>query len=221
MKKALILLLIVACAPLFGQVQERFKKTTKDTTSQETVEDTDEPAPTNTIAQQNTGNVKYDFWDDVMIGGGISLSFGSYTSIYIAPSIGYRINEYWIVGTGYNYTYLKWNQAYDPLTGNYRKVDGYENTIHGPKFFANFFPFDGMYLGAQFEYLNHDLPYYTTNGTGYEFENEWTPVLFLELGVSQKVGEKGVFQAGLRYNVLHDYNSPYSGAFFPVIGFMF
>lgn len=214
MKKVLVVISLLAVSPMFGQVQERFKKTETNTNTEEQTENRENPSsnkPATSAPQQQS---KEDFWDNVMIGGGLSVSFGGYTSIYLAPSVGYRVNDYWIVGTGYNYMYFKWNDAYNR--------DSYESTIHGPKFFVNFFPFNGLYTGAQFEYLNHDVAYQNISAPqGYEFRNEWTPVLFLEAGISQKVGNNGIIQLGVRYNVLDDYDSPYYGAFFPVIGFMF
>ena len=211
MKNVVVILCLLAASPVIGQVQERFKKTDQNTSEQQ--QDNRQKASSNKPLQ-TTPPKKEDFWDNVLIGGGVSLSFGTYTSIYLAPSVGYRVNDYWIVGTGYNYMYFRWND-------NYYGNDTYESTIHGPKLFVNFFPFDGFYTGAQFEYLNHEVPSSQPVNGAYEFEKQWTPVLFLEAGISHNIGGKGVVQLGLRYNVLDDYDSPYNGAFFPVIGFMF
>ncbi len=221
MKRLIILVLLIAASPMFGQVQERFKKTDRDTTKQEPTENKENASSSKPMpSSSKTSNT--DFWDNVMIGGGVSASFGGYTSLYLAPSLGYRLDEHWVVGTGYNYMYFKANQAYNYTTQQYTRIkDGYESTIHGPKVFVNFFPFNGLYTGVQYEYLNHDIPEFYTNQPGYELKNVWTPVLFLEIGIGQQIGANGVVQLGLRYNVLHDYDSPYSGAFFPVIGFMF
>ncbi len=219
MKKLVILLLFVMASPVFGQVQERFKKTEKDTNSQEQTENRENPStnkPTPSAAQQEP---KSDFWDNVIIGGGVSATFGSYTSLYLSPSVGYRLNDKWVVGGGYTYMYFRSNLYYAG-GGNYVSGATYDNTIHGPNAFVNFFPFNGFYTGVQYEILNHDVPYYY-GANNYEEENQWTSVLWLQAGISQKIGNNGYVQLGLKYNVLHDYDSPYGTAWFPVIGFMF
>lgn len=218
MKKWIVLIFIGFVSPLFGQVQERFKKTETDTNTQEQSEDRENTSANKPTPATSQPQPKTDFWDNVIIGGGVSASFGTYTSLYLSPSVGYLLNDNWVVGGGYTYMYFKSNYYYAG-NGNYVKGDSYENTIHGPNVFVNFFPFNGFYTGAQYEILNHDVPYYTTGG--YEVENQWTSVLWLQVGISQRVGSKGYVQLGLKYNVLHDYDSPYGTAWFPVIGFMF
>lgn len=219
MKRVLVIICLLGMSTAFAQVQERFKTTEKSDTSEQQTDDRQNPSTDKSTAKVQRKEEE-DFWDRVLIGGGVSLSLGTYTSIYLAPSVGYMATDKLLVGLGYNYMYFKWNQAYDPNTGQYVKVDSYGNTIHGPKVFAQFFPFSSFYVGSQFEYLNHDVPYIDRFGQYYT-NNEWTEVLFLEAGLNQKIGSKGFVQLGLKYNILHDYDSPYAGAFFPVIGFMF
>ncbi|MGB0175605.1 MAG: hypothetical protein ACPF9D_00475, partial [Owenweeksia sp.] len=164
-----------------------------------------------------------NFWDRVVFGGNASASFGNYTLIYVSPSVGYKVRENLIAGGGFIYQYAKINQVYDPNRGAFVEVEGYENQVYGPKVFVNYFPVDFLYVGTQFEYLNHDVAYYNpaTNPATYYLQNQWTPVLFLEGGYAQPLGNKGYVQLGLRFNVLHDFDSPYGSSWFPVIGFFF
>lgn len=219
MKKLVILVLLGMASPVFGQVQERFKKSEKDTNTQQQAENRENPSTNRPAPQQSQVQPKNDFWDNVIIGGGVSATFGSYTSLYLSPSVGYRLNDKWVVGGGYTYMYFR-SDLYYAGGGNYQRGATYDNTIHGPNVFVNFFPFNGFYTGAQYEILNHDVPYYY-GGNNYEEENQWTSVLWLQAGISQKIGNNGYVQLGLKYNVLHDYDSPYGTAWFPVIGFMF
>ena len=219
MKKWIVLIFLGLVSPLFGQVQERFKKTETDTNTQEQTEDRENTSANKSTPATSQPQAKTDFWDNVIIGGGVSASFGTFTSLYLSPSVGYRLNDNWVVGGGYTYMYFKSNYYYAG-NGNYVKGDSYENTIHGPNVFVNFFPFNGFYTGVQYEILNHDVPYSATVGS-FELENQWTSVLWLQAGISQKIGNNGYVQLGLKYNVLHDYDSPYGTAWFPVIGFMF
>lgn len=223
MKKLGIVLLIAMASPVWGQVQERFKKTEKDTNTQEQTENRENPSTNKTTPSTPQQQPEDDFWDRVMIGGGVSATFGTYTSLYLSPSLGYRLTDKWVVGGGYTYMYFRWNQVYNPSTGNYQKLpnnESYSSTTHGPNVFINFFPFNGFYTGVQYEILNHDVPYYVGQNQ-YEEVNQWTSVLWLQAGISQKIGNNGYVQLGLKYNVLHDYDSPYGTAWFPVIGFMF
>lgn len=223
MKKVLVVICLLALSPAFGQVQERFKKTEESTPATQETENRENPSTNKSTATPatTTQNTKEDFWDKIIIGGGVSATFGSYTSLYLAPSIGYRLSDKWVAGGGYTYMYFRSNLYYAG-GGNYKYGDTYENTIHGPNVFVNFFPFNGFYAGLQYEILNHDVPYYS-GGTSpvYELQNEWTSVFWVQGGISQKLGNKGYVQLGLKYNVLHDYDSPYGTAWFPVIGFMF
>lgn len=191
-----------------AQVQERFKtKKGKET------------AP---VEKEEAEKKKADWVDNILVGGNFSLNFSNTnTYIYLAPQVGYKFSDEFIAGVGFNYQYAKLRQAYDLNTGRMVKIDGVDNQVYGPKVFANYFVFEGVYLGVQGEVLNHDVYYYNpTTGRPYS-NNEWTPVLFLEVGYSQEMGSKGVIQVGIRYNVLDDFDSPYSTAFYPVIGIMF
>ena len=58
--------------------------------------------------QKNDFNSKNNFWQKVQFGGGLGLSFGNrYTDISVAPSAIYNVNEYFAVGLGAQYTYVK------------------------------------------------------------------------------------------------------------------
>ena len=130
--------------------------------------------------------------------------------------IKYKINENLLVGGGYIYQYARFSRAYNASTGSYSSID-YESSLYGPKLFTYYSLFETAYLGAQWEYLNHDV---VENITTYELVQEWTPVLFLEVGYLQPMGS-GALQIGFKYNVLHDEKSPYFSPFIPSIGIFF
>ena len=49
-----------------------------------------------------------DFWNHVQLGGGFGLGIGNdFTNITLAPSAIYNFNEYFALGTGLQYSYLK------------------------------------------------------------------------------------------------------------------
>lgn len=171
-------------------------------------------------ASRSSQQEKNPFWNKLVYGGNLGLSFGPYTFVSLSPAVGYKINDQLVAGTGFIYRYFKWNQAYDPNTGQLRSVDGYDNQIYGPKLFFQYFPIDILFLGTQFEYLNHNVFLYQVNGPPIE-ENRWSSVLFVEGGLKQPLGRKGYAVLGLRLNLLHDLTSPYATSWMPVIGFYF
>lgn len=219
MKKLALIVVSVFWVHLSSaQVNERFRsKKGKETEQQETTQP-------QTRTQSRTpvkSNTSSDIWDDLVFGGNFSLSFGTNnTFVYLAPSVGYRINEQWVAGTGFIYQYAKLNRVFNRLTGNFETVD-FETSIYGPKFFVNYFPAEFLFLGTQLEYLNHDFGLINPNTGAVTVDNIWTSVLFLEVGIAQEVGSKGYMQLGVRYNVLHDFDSPYGTALFPFVGFFF
>jgi len=226
LKTSSLILFLTIGTTVLAQVPERFSDKDSKSDSSQTEQKKEPQVEKRTVKPGQvtpSQSEEPNFWDRVVFGGNASASFGSYTLIYLSPSIGYKVTDRFIAGGGFIYQYAKINRVYDLNRGAYVEVKGYENQVYGPKFFGNYFVTDFLYLGLQFEYLNHDVALYNPAATpaGYELNNQWTPVLFLEGGYAQPLGEKGYFQIGLRFNVLHDYDSPYGSSWFPVIGFFF
>lgn len=222
LKISSLILLFILSTNAWAQVPERFRdKGSKNDTIQAEEESGTEREKVSSVKPVQSKSEESNFWDKVVFGGNASLSIGTYTLIHLSPSMGYKFRENFIAGAGFIYQYAKINQAYDLNSGRYVQVDGYENQIYGPKVFTNYFPVDFLYIGSQFEYLNHDVGLYDFSTSQFYVQNQWTPVLFLEGGYAQPLGNKGYVQLGLRFNVLHDFDSPYGSSWFPVIGFFF
>lgn len=216
----ILILLFAGTINLSAQVQDRFKTKQKEgaENQQESTAEEDktseQPKTSTSTKQRPKANGADGLWDKVVIGGNLSLSFGSYTFVHVAPTFGYKFTENLVAGPGFIYQYAKISE-YD-FNGN--KIGDFTSTVYGPKAFANYMVADQFYGGLQFEYLNHKIPV-ATGVTSYELQYTWTPVLFIEAGYLSKVGRKGFVQLGLRYNVLHGPDSPYGSPFFPVISF--
>ena len=212
-------LFFLGLGSMMAQVPERFqKREKKDTTVLE------QKKPEAIVGSKDSAAGKVDnIWDRLVWGGNASLSFGNTTYIYLAPSVGYKISDDLIAGTGFIYQYLKLNFLYDYSTGSLVNVkdEDIEDQIYGPKFFVNYRFLNNFYLGSQFEYLNHNFDYYPTNSSQIRSENLWSPVLFLEGGLSQSIGKKGYAVLGIRFNLLDDIRSPYPSSWYPVIGLYF
>ncbi len=214
----LLILLFVGTINISAQVQDRFKTKKQNDTEQNNEEEGSAEPSTDRKANSSQPKIKpnEDFWDKVVIGGNASLSFGSYTFIYLAPSVGYKFTDQLVAGPGFIYQYAKVS-AYNY---NGAKVAEYSSTVYGPKAFLTYIVNEQFYGGFQFEYLNHKTPYIVSPGVS-ELHYVWTPVLFLEAGFTSSIGGKGYAQIGLRYNVLHGPDSPYGSPLFPVIGIFF
>lgn len=155
-------------------------------------------------AQYQNSNFKTnnDFWKNVQFGGGLGLSLGSgYTDISVAPSAIYNVNEYFSVGLGAQYSYVKVKNSHN-------------SNLYGGSLITLFNPIPEIQLSAELEQLRVNV-----KGTGINnFNNNfWNTGLFLGAGY-----RNGNVTIGARYNVLHDDNkSAYSDAFMPFVRFYF
>ncbi len=103
------------------------------------------------FAQKNTDS--RFFW-----GGNLGLMFGTYTIIDISPEVGYKVTERFHVGTGLTYTYYKYK-----IEGTYNgpnTTSGYSfsTSIYGGRLFTRFYALPNLFLQAEDEIINLDLP---------------------------------------------------------------
>jgi hypothetical protein len=106
---------------------------------------------TGSFAQKNTDS--RFFW-----GGNLGLMFGTYTIIDISPEVGYKVTERFHVGTGLTYTYYKYK-----IEGTYNgssTTNGYSfsTSIYGGRLFTRFYVLPNLFLHAEDEIINLDLP---------------------------------------------------------------
>lgn len=143
-----------------------------------------------------------NFWQKVQFGGGIGLSFGNrYTDISVSPSAIYNVNEYFAVGLGAQYTYVKVKEEYS-------------SNLYGGSLITLFNPIPEIQLSAELEQLRVNVKGIGNNDFSSNF---WNTGLFLGAGY-----RSGNVTIGARYNVLHDENkSAYSDAFMPFVRFYF
>ena len=214
-----ILIFMFAVMSASGQIKDRFENKKEDSKQEEIREQEPEIRPSRLPSgteRKTEGKEEEHMWDRLVFGGGLSLSFGAYTYIYVAPSIGYKVRDNWIVGVGGIYSYVRYNLYFNNQLDTTLKF-----SMYGPKVFTNYIINDFLYVGTQFEYLSHDIPTYDPAGFVVDYRRGWTPVLFLEAGYTQPIGKKGYVQLGLRYNVLQGPDSPYGSGLLPMIGFFF
>jgi hypothetical protein len=144
------------------------------------------------ISQENT-----DFWDNVQFGGGVSMSFGSQTTIGVSPSAIYNFDNGFALGTGLTYVYSK-NQDV-------------KTNVYGASIISLYqIPNIGIQLSGEFE-QSFAKQTFNSQSTSTSF-----PALYL--GAAYNTGR---FAVGIRYDVLYDDRSVYSSAISPIIRFYF
>ena len=159
---------------------------------------------TQTMKSQNLNNQKVNpnhFWENVQFGGGLGLGFGtSFTNISVSPSAIYNINDYFSLGAGVQYSYV-------------RQKNIYTSNLYGGSIIGLINPMEQIQLSAELEQLRVNVDY----GNGYAKENFWNTGLFLGAGF-----RNGNVTIGGRYNVLFNKNdSVYTEAFMPFVRVFF
>jgi long-subunit fatty acid transport protein len=149
-------------------------------------------------SQQNPEN---NFWKNVQFGGGLGLGFGSgYTDITIAPTAIYNFNEYFSLGTGVQYSYL-------------RQKGFFKSNNYGGSIIGLFNPIPEAQLSVELEQLRVNLTYEDIDVN----ENFWNTALFLGAGYRMEN-----VTIGARYNVLFDKDkNVYGEAFMPFVRVFF
>jgi len=103
------------------------------------------------FAQKNTESKFY-------FGGNFGLMFGQFTVIDISPLVGYKVTERFHVGTGLTYTYYKYKE--DGTYNGSTTTDGFEFSTHiyGGRLFTRYYVLDNLFLHAEDEFINLELP---------------------------------------------------------------
>ena len=143
------------------------------------------------------GQQSADFWDNVRYGGGISLGFGSQTTIGISPSAIYDFNNGFSAGIGVNYLYSE--------------INDFSTNLYGGSLISLYQTNFGIQFSGEFEY------YFAKQTDSFGSVNTDFPALHLGLAYNQ-----GRFALGIRYDVLYDSNkSVFASPFSPVVRFYF
>lgn len=162
------------------------------------------PAP-----EEKRPTAKNNFWDKVYVGGGLGLSFGTYTNIRVAPLVGYELTDNLSAGIGGQYIYFK-DKTYSPA---------FSTDIYGGSVFTRFNFLENFFVMGEFEVLN--LENFDNYGTpDYTPSRVNVPALLLGGGISQRTPQGSGFFLGIFFDAIQDPNSPYlSGPIIRVGGF--
>lgn len=138
------------------------------------------------------------FIDRLYTGGDLSLNFGTYSFVYLAPMLGYNLfGDELSVGVGGRYMYAR-DGVYDL---NYH--------MYGGSGFARYLIGDVVILHAEYERLNVEF-YSALRG---ELTRDWIDVPLVGGGYRQNFGRGSYMQFLILYDLNNDYRSPYTTAF--------
>lgn len=150
--------------------------------------------------------------DRMYVGGGFSASFGTITSVYVSPVVGYMITRSLSSGVGITYMYYR-NDFFD-----------FETHTYGGRLFLRQnirllrLP---LFLYSEYENLNVETVEILPNDA-YRLNREWVPSLFFGGGLFQPLGRRGGFYMIAMYNVIFDdLRSPYNSPWVFRVGFTF
>ncbi len=149
------------------------------------------------LKERNENQPGEKFIDKLFFGGSFGLQFGSQTYIELAPIVGYKITQRLSAGLGLKYIYYKFNDKYY----NYN----YTSNIYGGGPFARFTVLDGLFLHAEYEILNLEVPdIYYRNYTRKNITS-----VFFGGGYRQMIGDRSSLDFLFLYNINESVNSPY------------
>lgn len=144
------------------------------------------------------------------VGGNVGATFGDYNQISISPLVGYRFSTEVSGGLQFIYNY-SWQTVNEGQT-NQASINS--NTFGG-NVFLQYNPINEFYLKAEFEYDSYSNFQTTQNTT----VNEAVPFLFLGAGYSKSISKIATINAGIKFDLLNNINSPYqSGTPFFYVG---
>jgi hypothetical protein len=165
--------------------------------------------------------------DKIIVGGGLGLSFGDVTSIYVAPLVGYRITDHFAAGVSFSYNYYKFKN-YWTLTdiNGYTNYYDYKSSIISGGVWARYIVWKDLFVMAQFEenFMKFKDYGFDPNGTGtiVGVDTKYqAPSLLLGAGYRAPIGSKASLSLSVAYDVIQNEYSPYYNRIVPLIGFMY
>jgi hypothetical protein len=144
------------------------------------------PVPQDSASRRRERN---DAWkENLTYGGDLQLQFGSFTFIYLAPTIGYKPIEELNVGIGVIYNYI----AFD--YGNYGK---FSQSVYGGHSYARYFVTDGVFLQGQYDKLRQPDVYNLNDPN----KKTWVDYLMVGGGFQSSVGNHAGISTSIMYNL--------------------
>lgn len=146
-----------------------------------------------------------DWKEKVSYGGNLQLQFGTYTFIYLSPTIGYKPLDKLNVGVGLIYNYISINY------GTYGK---YAQSIYGTHTYVRYFITEGIFLQGQYDRLFQPGKFAGKDNM------QWVDYALVGGGFSQSIGKKAALTTSIMYNLTPNPLSIYPSRLVVQFGFM-
>lgn len=139
--------------------------------------------------------------DRLFFGGDLGASFGNYTTVYIAPIIGYRITPKWGAGLGPSYSYI-----------NDKRYVGYEyeTSSYGARMFTQYNIIPQLLLYGEAAWVNAEV----FDDFSYDYIREDIFSILLGGGYTQQLGQRSGLSLMILFNVLEDEYTYYENPIF-------
>lgn len=183
------LLLVLAAAPAVAQTTD--STATGTTVSPTTVTPPPAPAAAAPVAAKPAAPAPEK---KLYFGGGVGVTFGSYTRISISPLVGYPLNPKVSIGARATYEYIHDTRFSPDLSAS----------NYGGSAFARFRFHPLAYLHAEYSYMSYEYQQAFGGST-----RTWVPFLYLGGGVMKPIGPRTAAFVEVLFDVLQDKNSPY------------
>lgn len=140
--------------------------------------------------------------DNVVVGGGFGLQFGTITLVEVSPTVAYRFTDNFLTGIGGRYTYFE-----DNTTGL-----SFSTNIYGGSIFSQYFFLDNFLAHTEYEILNLQVGFNENNRAN-------VSSFFVGGGYRSPLGANSYATIIILYDLNDDINSPYVSN--PIIRFGF
>ncbi len=135
-------------------------------------------------------------------GGTFGATFGNYTSITVAPTIGYAIKPSLYTGIKVYYTYSEQKIRIN------KQEEKFSYNNYGFGTFLRWFLIKGLYLHVAPEAFNYQ--YNTVDQSNNVVENrEWVPYLWAGAGLRKRTSKRSWISVHVLFDLIQDSNSPY------------
>ena len=188
---------------------ENKEKELTDEEKQRMIDEMNNGTTKRTKAQRPTNsNSNNDSTSKWQIGGNFGLNFGTNTNIVIGPSIGYQFTDYLIGGVNLGYTY----SSFQP--NNSTGIASWKSNLFNAGVFLQ--PMiNNIFFIANYNFFTGTRKYDESTIKDVDI-NENT--LWLGGGYRARIGGNVFTTFGVQYNVLHNDDSIFGGAWQPVVG---
>ena len=147
------------------------------------------------VKKEKPQKAKKPLKDKIYFGGGVGVSFGSYTRLAVYPMIGYKFTPKLSGGIEVGYEYVSNNNT----------SPKYETSNYGFSLLARYRLLPPVFIHAEYAMYNYEF-YLSDNNT----EREWVPFLFLGAGFVKNIGGRSSVYAMVKFDLLQNDKSPYN-----------